>query len=92
MEGQYKETFRGLPLTPDQQQEVMHYIHVCERAGMPWDTPELSLMLDEMLNPPEAADEGAGTVAECIAAERQVAENEEWDRTDLLKCERDRNH
>jgi len=50
-------TFRGLPLTPEQDSEIRHYIHVQERHGLPWDTPELSAMLSDMLDPPELPDE-----------------------------------
>jgi hypothetical protein len=45
-------TFRGLPLTPEQDAEVRHYIKVRKQRGLPWDTPELSAMLDDMLQPP----------------------------------------
>lgn len=92
MDGRYKDTFRGLPLSPEQDREVVHYIRTRERAGLPWDTPELAVMLGEMLDPPERPDEDAGVLADCLATERQVAENEESDRIDLLRSERDRNH
>ncbi|WP_322067059.1 hypothetical protein [Burkholderia ubonensis] len=45
-------TFRGLPLTAEQDAEVRHYIKVRIRRGLPWDTPELSEMLKDMLLPP----------------------------------------
>jgi hypothetical protein len=45
-------TFRGLPLTAEQDAEVRHYIKVRTRRGLPWDTPELSAMLKDMLLPP----------------------------------------
>lgn len=45
-------TFRGLPLTAEQDAEVKHYIKVRTRRGLPWDTPELSAMLTDMLLPP----------------------------------------
>lgn len=45
-------TFRGLPLTPEQDAEVRHYIKVCKQHGKPWDTPELDAMLRDMLEPP----------------------------------------
>jgi hypothetical protein len=50
-------TFRGLPLTPEQDSEIRHYIHVQIRNGAPWDTPELKAMLHDMLDPPEVANE-----------------------------------
>ncbi len=51
-------TFRGLPLTPEQDAEIRHYIKVCKQHGKPWDTPELDAMLRDMLEPP--SDEEAG--------------------------------
>ena len=45
-------TFRGLPLTPEQDAEVRHYIKKKKQRGEPWDTPELEAMLQDMLEPP----------------------------------------
>jgi hypothetical protein len=45
-------TFRGLPLTPEQDAEVRHYIKVRTQHGLPWDTAELHAMLRDMLRPP----------------------------------------
>ena len=45
-------TFRGLPLTLEQDVEVRHYIKLKTRHGEPWDTPELDAMLKDMLEPP----------------------------------------
>ncbi|CAM2188895.1 Addiction module component [Paraburkholderia sacchari] len=50
-------TFRGLPLTPEQDAEVRHYIKVKKQHHLPWDTPELRAMIREMIRPPEVADE-----------------------------------
>ena len=76
-------TFHGLPLTPEQQSEVLHYIHCCERAGKAWDTPELQAMLGDMLDPPEAAgysrfDDDAATAAERGMTERDDREPDQW--------------
>ncbi|SDH62448.1 hypothetical protein [Paraburkholderia phenazinium] len=62
-------TFRGLPLTPEQDAEVRHYIKQQKRRGVPWDTPELKAMLHDMLEPP-GDDEGESgeTVDETKAA------------------------
>lgn len=51
-------TFRGLPLTPEQDAEIRHYIKVQKQHGKPWDTPELDAMVRDMLEPP--GDEEAG--------------------------------
>ena len=62
-------TFRGLPLTPEQDAEVRHYIKKKEQHGAPWDTPELEAMLRDMLQPPSDDDGGLGsTVDETKAA------------------------
>lgn len=63
-------TFRGLPLTPGQESEIRHYIHVRQRSGLPWDTPELHAMLADMLNPPQADDEDTRSVSDSMGRER----------------------
>jgi hypothetical protein len=45
-------TFRGLPLTPEQDAEIRHYIKKKKQRSEPWDTPELAAMLQDMLEPP----------------------------------------
>ncbi|NTX26356.1 hypothetical protein HT746_04255 [Burkholderia pyrrocinia] len=50
-------TFRHLPLTPEQDAEIRHYIKKKEQRGEPWDTPELATMLRDMLDPPPNDDE-----------------------------------
>src|ERR1700684_1838249 len=68
-------TFRGLPLTPEQDAEVRHYIKKKKQHGAPWDTPELEAMLRDMLEPPSDDDGELGsTVDETRAAtEREPA-------------------
>jgi len=63
-------TFRGLPLTPEQESEIRHYIHVRQRSGLPWDTPELRAMLADMLDPPQADDEDTRSVSDSMGRER----------------------
>ncbi|NRE46717.1 hypothetical protein [Burkholderia pseudomallei] len=50
-------TFRHLPLSPEQDAEVRHYIKRKEQRGEQWDTPELAMMLEDMLSPPPTDDE-----------------------------------
>lgn len=50
-------TFRGLPLTAEQDAEIRHYIKVKRQHGEPWDTPELNAMLRDMLEPPSNDEE-----------------------------------
>ncbi|HKT63588.1 hypothetical protein [Burkholderia sp. 22313] len=83
-------TFRGLPLTAEQDAEVRHYIKDRTRRGLPWDTPELSAMLKDMLQPPADDDGDIASPADeaRLAAERAAASldeamdpteaNEEW--------------
>lgn len=79
-----KSTFRGLPLTSEQDAEVRHYIKVKMQHGEPWDTPELNAMLKDMLEPPSdeegfGDEEGLGTVVDetNAAAERAAASIDE---------------
>lgn len=50
-------TFRHLPLSPEQDAEVRHYIRRKEKRGEPWDTFELTMMLEDMLSPPPSDEE-----------------------------------
>jgi len=63
-------TFRGLPLTPEQDSEIRHYIHVRQRSGLPWETPELRAMLADMLDPPQADEEDGRSVSDSMGMER----------------------
>jgi len=84
-------TFRGLPLTSDQEREVEHFIRNKMRCNAPWDTPELQALLDAMLDPPEL-DEDDPTLEQSTAGERAIALHEELGRTDLLQSEHDQQH
>ena len=69
-----RSTFRGLPLPPEQDAEVRHYIKRQKQRGLPWDTPELAAMLRDMLEPPGIDDEGpSATVDEAIAATERAS-------------------
>lgn len=74
--GNQATSFRGLPLTEEQEREIRHYIHTRERRGEPWDTPELQAMLADMLDPPEVSDEDAQARDDSMAAERMTAQGE----------------
>ncbi len=68
-------TFRGLPLTPEQDAEVRHYIKVRKQHGKPWDTPELAAMLRDMLEPPdEDALDQEGDIDPDLGVARTAAE------------------
>ena len=77
-------TFRGLPLTPEQDSEIKHYIHTRQRCGAPWDTTELRAMIADMLDPPELADEENQSLNDCMQTEHATA-HEEADADDALK-------
>lgn len=77
-ENEPRATFRGLPLTPEQDSEIRHYIHLRTRNGLPWDTPELKAMLQDMLDPPELADEDELSLDDSIATERSTAMGEDF--------------
>jgi hypothetical protein len=75
-----KSTFRGLPLTVEQDAEVRHYIKKKVQHGQPWDTPELAAMLKDMLQPPgDDDDDELDAVADetKAAAERAAASVDE---------------
>ncbi|SMG34715.1 hypothetical protein [Paraburkholderia susongensis] len=84
-------TFRGLPLTPEQDAEVRHYIKRQKQHGVPWDTPELKAMLRDMLHPPGSDDGEPGeTVDETKAAtERATASVDET--MDPIEASEERN-
>lgn len=63
-------TFRGLPLSSEQDSEIRHYIHTRERHGLPWDTPELQAMLADMLDPPETDEEDSRSLSDSMGTER----------------------
>jgi len=69
--------FRGLPLSVQQEREITHFIEAHQRAGTPWDTPELAALIRDMLNPPELGDEDGLELADSTAAERFTASHEE---------------
>lgn len=45
-------SFRGLPLSAEQESEIQHYIHQRRRRGLAPDVEELRAMLRDMLEPP----------------------------------------
>lgn len=70
-------TFRGLPLTPEQDAEIRHYIKVRKQHGKPWDTPELDAMLRDMLEPPSEDDDEEG-LGDDFGSARTVAERAQF--------------
>ncbi|MFS8980649.1 hypothetical protein PO002_40550 [Cupriavidus necator] len=68
-------TFRGLPLTAEQNSEIRHYLKRKARLGKPWNTPELDGMLEDMLLPPSTENDSQGDIPPnaASAAERASA-------------------
>jgi hypothetical protein len=69
------QTFRGLPLTTEQEAEIRHYLKKQSRLGRPWDPRELREMLKDMLLPPRAEDESPSDATQeaSAASERATA-------------------
>jgi hypothetical protein len=57
-------SFRGLPLSAEQESEIQHYIHLRRRRGLPPDVEELRAMVQDMLEPPATEDPGGRGEAE----------------------------
>ncbi|QNA90736.1 hypothetical protein G4G28_23515 [Massilia sp. Dwa41.01b] len=72
-------TFRGLPLTSEQDSEIRHYIHGRQRCGLPWETSELQAMLADMLDPPEVDEEDGTSLSDSMRAERVAVQDNEVD-------------
>ena len=67
-------TFRGLPLTAEQDAEIRHYIKQKKQLGVPLDASELEAMLKDMLEPPgKDDDDGLGAVADDTKADAERA-------------------
>lgn len=84
-------TFRGLPLTPGQDAEVRHYIRKKEHLGLPWDTPELAAMLQDMLDPPGDDDSEPGATVDEAKAATERATSSVDETMDPIEAEEERN-
>ena len=84
-------TFRGLPLTAEQDAEVRHYIKVHRQHGLPWDTPELSAMLSDMLQPPGYDNGDVGAAADEMKAPNERATASVDEATGPIEADEERN-
>ena len=84
-------TFRGLPLTAEQDAEVRHYIKVRTQHGLPWDTPELSAMLRDMLQPPGYDNGDVGAAADEMKAANERATASVDEAMDPIEADEERN-
>lgn len=57
-------SFRGLPLSAEQESEIQHYIHLRKKLGLLPDVEELRAMVQEMLEPPATASSSGRAKAE----------------------------
>lgn len=84
-------TFRGLPLTQEQDAEVRHYIKTRRRRGAVWDTPELKAMLDDMLEPPDNNEEESGEIVEETRSATERATASVTETTEPIGASEERN-
>lgn len=84
-------TFRGLPLTAEQDAEIRHYIKVKKQHGEPWDTPELNDMLRDMLKPPSNDEEEFDDSADDTKAAAERAASSIDEAMDPIEASEERN-
>jgi hypothetical protein len=80
------ETFRGLPLSEEQEAEVQHYISRQRRRGLPFDTAELHSMIKDMLNPPCLEGVGADSDADNFRMNSERAASATDEGTDSISA------
>jgi hypothetical protein len=66
-------SFRGLPLSAEQESEIQHYIHQRERRGLQPDVEKLRAMVHGMLEPPASENPGERAEAEGAHADAERA-------------------
>jgi len=66
-------SFRGLPLSAEQESELQHYLNLRRRRGLPPDVAELRAMLQDMLEPPATENPGGRGEAESAHADAERA-------------------
>ena len=66
-------SFRGLPLSAEQEAEIRHYINQRKRRGLPPDVEELRAMVHDMLQPPASENPDGESEAEWAHADAERA-------------------
>lgn len=84
-------TFRGLPVTAEQDAEVRRYIKVHTQHDLLWDTPELSAMLRDMLQPPSYDNGDVGAAADEMKAANERATASVDEAMDPIEADEERN-
>lgn len=84
-------TFRGLPLTEEQNAEINHYFKRKKRDGEPVDEKELSAMLTDMLLPPSQEEVSLVSLDADTRADAERAGASVDEAMDNIGAEEDRN-
>lgn len=84
-------TFRGLPLTEEQDAEINHYLKRVKRNGGPIDEKEVSAMLADMLLPPSQEEVGVVSLDASTRADAERAGAAVDETMDNIGAEEDRN-
>jgi hypothetical protein len=84
-------TFRGLPLTAEQDAEIRHYIKQKNQLGQPVDEPELDAMLKDMLEPPGDDDEGFSEATDDARNDAERASASIDETMDAIEASEERN-
>ncbi|WP_426338208.1 hypothetical protein ACN9MZ_17285 [Pseudoduganella sp. S-14] len=83
-------SFRGLPLSAEQESEIQHYIHQRKRRGLQPDPGELRAMVRDMLEPPASEKPGGPTEAETAYADAERAAGMSDNRGDTVAADEER--
>jgi hypothetical protein len=84
-------TFRGLPLTEEQDAEINHYLKRVKRNGGPIDEKEVSAMLADMLFPPSQEEVSVVSLDASTRADAERAGASVDETMDNIGAEEDRN-
>jgi Spy/CpxP family protein refolding chaperone len=84
-------TFRGLPLTAEQDASIRHYIKQQRQHGQPVNDTELDAMLKDMLEPPGDDDEGAGAATDDARGDAERASASIDETMDAIGASEERN-
>jgi hypothetical protein len=84
-------TFRGLPLTEEQDAEINHYLKRVKRNGGPIDEKEVSAMLADMLLPPSQEEVSVVSLDASTRADAERAGAAVDETMDNIGAEEDRN-
>jgi hypothetical protein len=86
-----RSTFRGLPLTEEQDAEINHYLKRVKRNGGPIDEKEVSAMLADMLLPPSQEEVSVVSLDASTRADAERAGASVDEAMDNIGAEEDRN-